>query len=131
MSPVSSGNAGGSRVLLRRLRDVMVQDTDTQNKFFVCKQKSQYLLLDSTFQQIGAAYSGMQKAEFGLVRQNVDYFIVQKNQKYGVMASTGKLVIPLGEDDQTMTLLIRENEKKFIKKEYGSFKFVPLLENKN
>jgi protein-L-isoaspartate(D-aspartate) O-methyltransferase len=43
----------------------------------------------------------------------------------------GKLVIPLGEDDQTMTLLIRENEKKFIKKEYGSFKFVPLLENKN
>lgn len=32
MSPVSSGNAGGSRVLLRRLRDVMVQDADTQTR---------------------------------------------------------------------------------------------------
>jgi phosphotransferase system, enzyme I, PtsP len=32
MSPVSSGNAGGSRILLRRLRDVMVQDADTQTR---------------------------------------------------------------------------------------------------
>jgi phosphotransferase system, enzyme I, PtsP len=32
MSSVSSGNAGGSRVLLRRLRDVMVQDADTQTR---------------------------------------------------------------------------------------------------
>lgn len=43
----------------------------------------------------------------------------------------GKLVIPLGEHDQIMTLLVRESEAKFIKTEYGSFKFVPLLENKN
>jgi phosphotransferase system, enzyme I, PtsP len=32
MSPISSGSAGGSRVLLRRLRDVMVQDADTQTR---------------------------------------------------------------------------------------------------
>jgi phosphotransferase system, enzyme I, PtsP len=32
MAPVSSGSAGGSRVLLRRLRDVMVQDVDTQTR---------------------------------------------------------------------------------------------------
>jgi phosphotransferase system, enzyme I, PtsP len=32
MSPLSSGSAGGSRVLLRRLRDVMVQDVDTQTR---------------------------------------------------------------------------------------------------
>jgi phosphotransferase system, enzyme I, PtsP len=32
MSSVSSGNAGGARVLLRRLRDVMVQDADTQTR---------------------------------------------------------------------------------------------------
>jgi len=43
----------------------------------------------------------------------------------------GKLVIPVGEDEQIMTLLVRESEKKFIKSEYGSFKFVPLLLNKN
>lgn len=32
MSPISSGYAGGSRVLLRRLRDVMVEDADTQTR---------------------------------------------------------------------------------------------------
>ena len=81
------------RLVLSNLDSLL--DTQTKNKLFICKQKSQYKLLDSTFQQIGVAYSGMQKAEFGLVWQKVDYFIVQKNQKYGVMASTGKLVIPL------------------------------------
>lgn len=43
----------------------------------------------------------------------------------------GKLVIPVGEKDQIMTLLIRKNETQFEKHEYGDFKFVPLLENKN
>ena len=32
MAPISSGSGGGSRVLLRRLRDVMVQDVDTQTR---------------------------------------------------------------------------------------------------
>lgn len=32
MAPVSSGSAGGSRILLRRLRDVMVEDADTQTR---------------------------------------------------------------------------------------------------
>lgn len=43
----------------------------------------------------------------------------------------GRLVIPLGEKDQIMTLLIRKNETQFEKHEFGDFKFVPLLENKN
>jgi len=43
----------------------------------------------------------------------------------------GRLVIPLGEETQIMTLLIRKNEKQFEKHEFGDFKFVPLLENKN
>ncbi len=43
----------------------------------------------------------------------------------------GKLVIPVGEKDQIMTLLIRKNETQFEKHEFGDFKFVPLLENKN
>lgn len=43
----------------------------------------------------------------------------------------GKLVIPLGEETQIMTLLIRKNETQFEKHEFGDFKFVPLLENKN
>lgn len=43
----------------------------------------------------------------------------------------GRLVIPVGTDDQVMTLYIRNSEKEFEKKEFGSFRFVPLLENKN
>ena len=42
----------------------------------------------------------------------------------------GKLVIPLGEEKQIMTLLIRKNETQFEKHEFGDFKFVPLLENR-
>jgi len=43
----------------------------------------------------------------------------------------GKLLIPLGENEQIMTMLIRKNETQFEKHEFGDFKFVPLLENKN
>ena len=43
----------------------------------------------------------------------------------------GRLVIPLGDKNQIMTLLIRKNETQFEKHEFGDFKFVPLLENKN
>ena len=43
----------------------------------------------------------------------------------------GRLVIPLGDKEQIMTLLIRKNETQFEKHEFGEFRFVPLLENKN
>ena len=39
----------------------------------------------------------------------------------------GKLVIPVGDDVQTMTLYIRKGEKEFEKHEHGQFRFVPLL----
>ena len=45
----------------------------------------------------------------------------------------GRLVIPVGEEGQAqiMTMLIRKNETQFEKHEFGEFRFVPLLENKN
>ncbi len=43
----------------------------------------------------------------------------------------GRLVIPLGDKEQIMTLLIRKNETQFEKHEFGEFRFVPLLEDKN
>lgn len=43
----------------------------------------------------------------------------------------GKLVIPVGFDEQVMTLFTRKSEKEFEKKEFGSFRFVPMLEDKN
>ena len=43
----------------------------------------------------------------------------------------GRLVIPLGEEHQIMTMLVRKNETQFEKHEFGEFRFVPLLEDKN
>ena len=43
----------------------------------------------------------------------------------------GRLVIPIGDKEQTMTLYIRTSTKSFEKHEYGQFKFVPMLENKS
>ncbi len=43
----------------------------------------------------------------------------------------GRLVIPVGTDEQIMTLYIRKSAKEFEKMEFGSFRFVPLLEDKN
>ncbi len=43
----------------------------------------------------------------------------------------GRLVIPVGDDSQIMTLFVRKSETKFEKHEFGEFRFVPLLEDKN
>ncbi|MDP5081184.1 MAG: protein-L-isoaspartate(D-aspartate) O-methyltransferase [Winogradskyella sp.] len=43
----------------------------------------------------------------------------------------GRLVIPVGDEVQTMTMFIRNGPKEFEKHEFGEFRFVPLLEDKN
>ncbi|MFV0572332.1 MAG: protein-L-isoaspartate(D-aspartate) O-methyltransferase [Xanthomarina gelatinilytica] len=47
------------------------------------------------------------------------------------LAIDGRLVIPVGDEVQIMTLFIRKGIKEFEKHEFGEFRFVPLLENKN
>lgn len=42
----------------------------------------------------------------------------------------GKLVIPVGEDVQVMTVYNRKSDTEFEKEEHGEFRFVPLLEDK-
>lgn len=43
----------------------------------------------------------------------------------------GRLVIPVGETIQIMTVVTRTTATEFSKKEYGEYRFVPLLEDKN
>ena len=43
----------------------------------------------------------------------------------------GKLVIPVGEEVQIMTVFTRTSKTEFDKEEYGEFLFVPLLGDKN
>ena len=42
-----------------------------------------------------------------------------------------RLVIPVGDESQVMTVFTRTSDTDFDKEEFGAFKFVPLLENKN
>lgn len=49
----------------------------------------------------------------------------------GQLKVGGRLVIPVGDEVQIMTLFIRKSPKEFDKTEFGEFRFVPLLEDKN
>lgn len=42
-----------------------------------------------------------------------------------------KLVIPVGDESQIMTVFTRTSATEFNKEEFGAFRFVPLLEDKN
>ena len=42
----------------------------------------------------------------------------------------GRLVIPIGDETQIMTLVVKKSENEFIKKTFGDFRFVPMLERK-
>jgi len=43
----------------------------------------------------------------------------------------GRLVIPVGVDDQEMMRITRISETEFKREQFGTFRFVPLLEDKN
>jgi len=47
------------------------------------------------------------------------------------LAIGGRLVIPVGVETQEMLLFVRTSAKKIEKQKHGSFRFVPMLENKN
>ena len=47
------------------------------------------------------------------------------------LAIGGRMVIPVGEEDQVMTLITRKSAKEFKREEYGHFRFVPMLQRKN
>ncbi|MGB5378931.1 protein-L-isoaspartate(D-aspartate) O-methyltransferase [Muriicola sp.] len=49
----------------------------------------------------------------------------------GQLKIGGKLVIPVGEEDQEMLRITRKSDTEFAQEEFGTFRFVPLLENKN
>ena len=47
------------------------------------------------------------------------------------LAIGGKLVIPVGDKVQIMTLVVRTGSQSFEKYEFGEFRFVPMLQDKN
>jgi protein-L-isoaspartate(D-aspartate) O-methyltransferase len=49
----------------------------------------------------------------------------------GQLKIGGRMVIPVGEEIQTMMVILRKSETEFEKQEHGSFRFVPLLKDRN
>ena len=47
------------------------------------------------------------------------------------LAVGGHLVIPIGKDEQIMTRFTRKSENEFDKETFGTFRFVPMLKDKN
>lgn len=47
------------------------------------------------------------------------------------LAIGGRLVIPVGDESQIMTVFTRASATEFKKEEFGEFRFVPMLEDKN
>ena len=43
----------------------------------------------------------------------------------------GRMIIPVGTDEQIMTRVVRTGESEFSKKEFGHFRFVPFVKGKN
>ncbi len=79
----------------------------------------------------GDGYKGLQE------QAPFDKIIVTAGAPYvpkpllGQLKVGGKLLIPVGDKTQIMTLFIRKSAKEFEKHELGDFAFVPMLEEKN
>ena len=79
----------------------------------------------------GDGYKGLpQKAPFHriLVTAGAPYL---PTDLLAQLAIGGRMVIPIGNDTQVMTLYERISDKEFHKTEYGDFQFVPMLPEKN
>ncbi len=126
------GTGSGYQTAVLCLMGAVVYSIERQNKLF--KDTSRFLPKLGIIPKkliFGDGYKGLpEEAPFdGIIVTAGAPFIPQP-----LMAQLkigGKLVIPLGEENQIMTMLIRKNETQFEKQEFGEFRFVPLLEDKN
>lgn len=126
------GTGSGYQTAVLCLMGAKVYSVERQNELF----KSTSILLPKLGIRpkqlsFGDGYKGLpQHAPFDSIIVTAGAPIIPK-PLMSQLKIGGRLVIPLGEKDQTMTLLVRESETKFVKHEFGVFRFVPLLENKN
>ena len=126
------GTGSGYQTAVLFLMGAKVYSVERQNKLF--KQTSNLLPklgIRPKHLSFGDGYKGLpDHAPFDSIIVTAGAPIIPQALRAQLKIG-GRLVIPLGEKNQIMTLLIRKNETQFEKHEFGDFKFVPLLENKN
>jgi protein-L-isoaspartate(D-aspartate) O-methyltransferase len=126
------GTGSGYQTAVLCLMGAKVYSVERQNELF--KQTSVLLPklgIKPKHLSFGDGYKGLENhAPFDSIIVTAGAPIIPK-PLMAQLKIGGKLVIPLGDENQIMTLLIRKSEAQFEKHEFGDFKFVPLLENKN
>ncbi len=126
------GTGSGYQTAVLCLMGAKVYSVERQNELF--KQTSALLPklgIKPKHLSFGDGYKGLENhAPFDSIIVTAGAPIIPK-PLMAQLKIGGKLVIPLGDENQIMTLLIRKNDTQFEKLEFGDFKFVPLLANRN
>lgn len=127
---IGTGSGYQSAVLLEM--GVVLYTIERQNELF---KKTQLFLPKLGYKPkrmiFGDGYIGLQEeAPFnGIIVTAGAPFVPQP--LLAQLKIGGKLVIPVGDDVQIMTVFTRKSDSEFEKEEFGEFRFVPLLEDKN
>ena len=126
------GTGSGYQTAVLCLMGAQVYSIERQNELF--KQTSLLLPklgIKPKYLSFGDGYKGLENhAPFDGIIVTAGAPLIPK-PLMAQLKIGGRLVIPVGDENQIMTLLIRKTETQFEKHEFGDFKFVPLLENKN
>ena len=111
---------------------VQLYTIERQQKLFKQTQKLLPKLMNRTVHMyFGDGYKGIpNEAPFDRILVTAGAPYVPK-ALLAQLAVGGRLVIPIGEETQTMTLYERISEKEFHKTTHGTFQFVPMLKERN
>lgn len=126
------GTGSGYQASVLLYLGVQLYTIERQQKLFKQTQKLLPKLMNRTVHMyFGDGYKGIpNEAPFDRILVTAGAPYVPK-ALLAQLAVGGRLVIPIGEETQTMTLYERISEKEFHKTTYGTFQFVPMLKERN
>jgi len=126
---IGTGSGYQTAVLLEL--GLVVYTVERQNELFkIAKKFLPKLGYQPKFMSFGDGYKGLPDfAPFDGILVTAGAPFIPK-PLLSQLKIGGKLVIPVGEKEQIMTVFTRRGKTDFSKKEYGTFRFVPLLKDK-